>query len=639
MTDIHIDTLENLITYFAKNTYKTKDADVRTQEIMQRCMLLASFDYEYYTIDNSEGSLCGHYPRYLIILEHEKIRSSRKCDSPLPAPHIQDSISENIYVKNKVKKLIIKSRFARCRSRFPAPVILYKSRHVCRSATLSVSPEILGRAGLDYISSLTNLASLASGSSTTSIPLVDKNLTQVAGEITEDSKQIDMKNKFRFYDIELLKTLNVGTIIDFMVEKKKVKYGMTVTSSEKVDQERRYSDFNLISLPYPGCEFFKEFRDQDYRSKGLVFNWCQDYVDAPIYVPDDSFSSQLRINWDKYTEWDLVKLTQNYLKLILRYLSDNNNGILIHCISGWDRTPLFISLLRISLWADGVIHKTLNSYQLLYYTIAYDWLLFGHDLADRLNKGEEIFFFCFDFLKYIETEHFSIHKRYEKKSRLSDSQLESYTISGESFEFISAPNFSSSSSIEQNSEDGEPTAVFFDNLDQDDSRNNMTITSGTLNVSPNKEDDIDQGSRLSFPANRTSPIGVPTPHNSRRIRQRNDSTSSGDSWQLVTGTGSLCGSTSANAAHMDNLLIPDLDCKPSCAACTTPRTLQGNVNTNDDEVVAYVSSIQRRERLRCLRNIFCKAYGPHGFRLKAEASGISQYLGNIVGMTSTQRTS
>lgn len=47
---------------------------------------------------------------------------------------------------------------------------------------------------------------------------------------------------------------------------------------------------------------------------------------------------------------------------------------------------------------------------------------------------------------------------------------------------------------------------------------------------------------------------------------------------------------------------------------------------------------RRKERLRCLRNIFCKAYGPHGFRLKDEASGISQYLGNIVGMTSTPRT-
>lgn len=27
------------------------------------------------------------------------------------------------------------------------------------------------------------------------------------------------------------------------------------------------------------------------------------------------------------------------------------SGLLVHCISGWDRTPLFVSLLRLSLWA------------------------------------------------------------------------------------------------------------------------------------------------------------------------------------------------------------------------------------------------------------------------------------------------
>ena len=31
--------------------------------------------------------------------------------------------------------------------------------------------------------------------------------------------------------------------------------------------------------------------------------------------------------------------------------STDSGGLLIHCISGWDRTPLFISLLRLSLWA------------------------------------------------------------------------------------------------------------------------------------------------------------------------------------------------------------------------------------------------------------------------------------------------
>lgn len=49
--------------------------------------------------------------------------------------------------------------------------------------------------------------------------------------------------------------------------------------------------------------------------------------------------------------------------------------------SGWDRTPLFISLLRISLWADGEIHQSLSAEEMLYLTVAYDWLLFSHQLS------------------------------------------------------------------------------------------------------------------------------------------------------------------------------------------------------------------------------------------------------------------
>ena len=30
------------------------------------------------------------------------------------------------------------------------------------------------------------------------------------------------------------------------------------------------------------------------------------------------------------------------------------------CI-GWDRTPLFVSLLRLTLWADGEAHQTLTA--------------------------------------------------------------------------------------------------------------------------------------------------------------------------------------------------------------------------------------------------------------------------------------
>jgi len=60
-----------------------------------------------------------------------------------------------------------------------------------------------------------------------------------------------------------------------------------------------------------------------------------------------------------------------------------DGGILVHCISGWDRTPLFVSLLRLSLWAEGAIHQSLSALEILYLTIAYDWFLFGYDTINE----------------------------------------------------------------------------------------------------------------------------------------------------------------------------------------------------------------------------------------------------------------
>jgi len=117
-----------------------------------------------------------------------------------------------------------------------------------------------------------------------------------------------------------------------------------------------------------------------------------------------------RIVWEEYKTWDLVVLTQNYLKLMLQFIADGSpdTGILVHCISGWDRTPLFISLLRISMWADGEIHQSLSAEEILYLTVAYDWLLFSHQLSDRASRGEDIFYFCFYFLQFMQTSDFSI---------------------------------------------------------------------------------------------------------------------------------------------------------------------------------------------------------------------------------------
>ncbi|KAM4625207.1 phosphatidylinositol-3,5-bisphosphate 3-phosphatase MTMR14 isoform 3-T3 [Polymixia lowei] len=212
-----------------------------------------------------------------------------------------------------------------------------------------------------------------------------------------------------------------------MVENKKVKFGLNVTSSEKVDKAQRYADFTLLSVPYPGCEFFKDYKDRDYTAEGLVFNWNQDYVDAPLTIPVCFTQNQnLSIDWSEYQSWDLVEQTQNYLKLLLHIInSDDESGLLVHCISGWDRTPLFVSLLRLSLWADGAVHASLEPAEILYLTIAYDWFLFGHMLPDRLSKGEEIFFFCFNFLKHIVSEKFSAVRKQSrrKNSHFKDSDF------------------------------------------------------------------------------------------------------------------------------------------------------------------------------------------------------------------------
>lgn len=105
--------------------------------------------------------------------------------------------------------------------------------------------------------------------------------------------------------------------------------------------------------------------------------------------------------------------------LLLHYITEGNSGLLIHCISGWDRTPLYISLLRICLWADGAIHQSLSAVQLLYFTIAYDWMLFGHNLEDRKTKGEDIFYFCFYFLKHITSDDFSVNRYVNKQFQIN----------------------------------------------------------------------------------------------------------------------------------------------------------------------------------------------------------------------------
>ncbi|XP_069792767.1 phosphatidylinositol-3,5-bisphosphate 3-phosphatase MTMR14 isoform X2 [Narcine bancroftii] len=363
-----------LMEHFSKHQYRAKEAGPKVDKIESRCLELFRKDYVCSVIQNPNGELCGHYPRQIIFIEYASTEGGKdRFESTVQTSKLQDL-------------------------------------HICRSATLAGWGELYGRSGYNY---------LFSGGSDDAGAESDEMPDDYAVR-NGDSQLFD---KVRGHDIKLLRYLSVRYICDLMVEKKKVKFGLNVTSSEKVDKAQRYADFTLLSIPYPGCEFFKDYKDRDYTAEGLVFNWNQDFVDAPLNIPP-SLTENLNIDWRDYQSWDLVHQTQNYLKLLTHIINqDEDSGLLVHCISGWDRTPLFISLLRLSLWADGLVHACLEPVEILYLTIAYDWFLFGHMLSDRLSKGEEIFFFCFNFLKHITSEEFSAAKRPRRKNTHKEAEF------------------------------------------------------------------------------------------------------------------------------------------------------------------------------------------------------------------------
>uniref|UniRef100_A0AAR2LQ90 Myotubularin related protein 14 n=1 Tax=Pygocentrus nattereri TaxID=42514 RepID=A0AAR2LQ90_PYGNA len=344
--------IADLIDLFSKTQYRAKEVTPRVDRIEKRCLELFGRDYKFSIVQNSNGEVCGHYPRQIVYLEYESTEPNK------------ESFESTVQI-SKLQDLVNRSKLARCRGRFVCPVILYNGKHVCRSSTLAGWGELYGRTGYNYI--------FSGGSDDT---------WAESEEVPEDDTAVrngdsQLFDKVRGSDIKLLKYLSVRFICDLMVENKKVKFGLNVTSSEKVDKAQRYADFTLLSVPYPGCEFFKDYKDRDYTAEGLVFNWNQDFVDAPLTIPA-CFTKNLNIDWREYQSWDLVQQTQNYLKLLLHIInSDDESGLLVHCISGWDRTPLFVSLLRLSLWADGAVHASLEPAEILYLTIAYDWFLFG----------------------------------------------------------------------------------------------------------------------------------------------------------------------------------------------------------------------------------------------------------------------
>lgn len=140
----------------------------QNNDVIDKCAALFKLDYNVVEISNRTGELSSHYPGLMLIPENEK-------QPPTPMPNMpnfcafftspnmtssaatgnpraqQETIYESSFDAPKLKDLISKARFARSRTRFPIPVIIYKGKYVCRSSTLSSGPEMYTRSSFNYL--------------------------------------------------------------------------------------------------------------------------------------------------------------------------------------------------------------------------------------------------------------------------------------------------------------------------------------------------------------------------------------------------------------------------------------------------------------------------------------------------------
>uniref|UniRef100_A0A665W482 Myotubularin related protein 14 n=1 Tax=Echeneis naucrates TaxID=173247 RepID=A0A665W482_ECHNA len=601
--------IADLIDLFSKTQYRAKEITSRVEAIETRCLELFARDYKFSVIQNSNGEVCGHYPRQIVFLEYE-------------CTDVENDRYESTLQISKLQDLVNRSKMARCRGRFVCPVILYDGKHICRSSTLAGWGELYGRTGYNYI---------FSGGS-------DDTWTE-SEEVPEDDSAVrngdsQLFDKVRGHDIKLLRYLSVRYICDLMVENKKVKFGLNVTSSEKADKAQRYADFTLLSVPYPGCEFFKDYKDRDYTAEGLVFNWNQDYVDAPLTIPM-CFTQNLNIDWTQYQSWDLVEQTQNYLKLLLHIINnDDESGLLVHCISGWDRTPLFVSLLRLSLWADGAVHVNLEPGEILYLTIAYDWFLFGHMLPDRLSKGEEIFFFCFNFLKHIGSEKFSAVKKNRCVlqfimfcAKLRDRG--SVTSLSSEFSLITEEVGSSSlnndvdllsTQTQASSTTSSPQMVVWNKQNPLDECLPHPLNEARSSSSSSSNQSEHAGTRTG-----SSPLAVPGRRLAAEYTRSSSSLSTEyGSWQIVSGCGSIHDTSSTSSA---------------VAAAYSPLPFSFKDDGTSGRICPFPS--ERQARLEAVREIFLAAYSSTvGLKSSAPSpsgaiSGLLEQFARGVGLRGT----
>jgi len=262
---------------------------------------------------------------------------------------------------SKVHEAVMNAKYARYRQRVAVPAFTFRGRLVCRSAAPSA---------LQYIQA--------------SLPC-----------------EVDAQQHYR-HDRQLLDTYSVHYLLNMMTEVTVQEDGLECCVADQIASREIYCShpLNLCVLPYPGVKLFKEWKQS--KCNEVEYDWrkCEAQLEVPQTLQPDH-------EWLHHQSWDLQTLTQKYFSFMVSLLAQG--GLLIHCRSGWDRTPLWISLLRISLWADGELHPSLSASEIVYLAVSYDWLLFGHQFGRRQRNGEAIMLFAFHFLSAIHSNEYSIH--------------------------------------------------------------------------------------------------------------------------------------------------------------------------------------------------------------------------------------
>ncbi|XP_035205998.1 myotubularin-related protein 14-like isoform X3 [Stegodyphus dumicola] len=404
--------IASLLKHFKNNRYDAVSVNGTDKEILTNCLHLYEKDYECEKISNTGGTLSKFYPSEIIIPRKQKNANYEEC--------IKESCASNLKPA-KFRNLACSSSPSRCRTRFPVPVMLSDGKFICRAATLSVRKGAV----LEQLTQPKERKEMVHDGTTRTNDTIDTipdSRSNVVSSLTTLVNPNSM-NQLKEQDVRLLEYLGVSVISDLMVEDRKIHTGVTVGSSEKVNKDI-YEDFQILQMPYPGCEFFRKYNEANRDPTGLKFDWDQRDVTTEFKLPEGFSLSPPATDFTDYKEWDIVTLTKEYLLLQLRVIitSGNNCGFLVHCVCGWDRTPLFITLLRLSLWADGLIHQTLTPVEMAYLAIGYDWYLFGHDLPTRLRDKEEVMHFCFNFISEIASDDFSMTREWHKHKRSEDSK-------------------------------------------------------------------------------------------------------------------------------------------------------------------------------------------------------------------------